>query len=65
MPTNGRWDLIRRLKANAKAIMSGAIVPITYIISLYYVMITEDQGQLYFYNPCNKTNCSCGQGSSL
>jgi len=28
-------------------------------------MITEDQGQLYFYKPCSTTNCSCGQRSSL
>jgi hypothetical protein len=29
------------------------------------VMITEDQGQIYFKKPCNTTNCSYGQGSSL
>lgn len=49
----------------AKAIISGAIVPVIYIIILYNVMITEDQWQFYFNKPRNMTNCSDGKGSSL
>jgi hypothetical protein len=37
----------------------------TYIISLYDLMITEDQGQIYFYKPCNKVAGTCEYGNEL